>query len=309
MAMFQNMNMVQELIEQWRYCLLTQQGLASTTVDSYVQDMKIFSSFLGELAPQRHSLANFESVDENTLLLYLAWLQAHGNSNRTLARHLSSLRSFFDFAREENQIFNNPTELLENPKQGQYLPRVLTQKQVSDLLAAPDPATRGGFRDKCILELLYAAGLRVSEICQLSVLDLDLQRGIVHVFGKGSKERLVPIHDLMQTLLRDYLTACRPSFKPLGNHVFNNRSGNALSRQYIWKLIKKYAQKAGIATDISPHTLRHSFATHLLEGGADLRVVQILLGHSDISATEIYTHVQAERLLALHHRYHPRNRA
>lgn len=303
-----NINTTQELSEQWRSRLLAQQGLAMTTVASYLQDLKTFYSFLAELALQRHGQASLENVDENTLTLYLAWLQAHGNSNRTLARHLSSLRSFFAFAKEENLLPHNPTELLENPKQGQYLPKVLTQKQISDLLAAPDPESRGGFRDRCILELLYAAGLRVSEICQISVLDIDLQRGIIHVFGKGSKERLVPIHDNMQTLLRDYLASCRPCFKPQGNHVFVNRSGMALSRQYIWKLIKKYAQQADIPPDISPHTLRHSFATHLLEGGADLRVVQILLGHSDISATEIYTHVQTERLLALHQRYHPRNR-
>ena len=304
----QHMNSLQDMTEQWRTCLITNRGLATTTVNSYLQDLKVFRSFLEELILQRSELTNLTNLDEDTLLLYLAWLQAHGNTSRTLARHLSSLRSFFSFAKEESLLSNNPAELLENPKQGQYLPKVLSQKQVTDLLAAPDPATNGGFRDRCILELMYAAGLRVSEICQLSVQDLDLQRGVVNIFGKGSKERLVPIHDFMQNLLQDYLLSCRPLFNPQGQHVFTNRSGGSLSRQYIWKLIKKYAQKANIAIDISPHTLRHSFATHLLEGGADLRVVQILLGHSDISATEIYTHVQADRLMALHHRYHPRNR-
>lgn len=158
-----------------------------------------------------------------------------------------------------------------------------------------------------MLEMLYAAGLRVSELCNLSVADLDLQRGLVRVFGKGAKERLVPLHDMIQALLGDYLRSWRPLFSPGGNQLFVNRSGRALSRQYIWKMVKKYTLLAGIRRAVSPHTFRHSFATHLLEGGADLRAVQLLLGHADISATEIYTHVQAERLRGIHHQFHPRS--
>ena len=176
------------------------------------------------------------------------------------------------------------------------------------LLAQPDCGVKTGARDRCMLEMLYAAGLRVSELCNLDVLDLDLQRGLVRVFGKGAKERLVPLHDAMQQMLATYLKDWRPAFSPTGGQLFVNRSGRALSRQYVWKMVKNYALQAGIRRAISPHTFRHSFATHLLEGGADLRSVQLLLGHADISATEIYTHVQAERLRALHHQFHPRSR-
>lgn len=299
---------LQDILEQWQATLLTQRGLSVNTVEAYLQDIKTFASFLGECLAENQNDFALDHIDENTILLYLAWLQAKGHTNRTLARHLSSLRSFFAYTDEEKIVSGNPTALLENPKQGQSLPKVLTQKEVADLLAAPDVSTNGGIRDQCILELLYASGIRVSEICQLNVRDVDLQQGIIRVFGKGSKERLVPIHNLMQNMIKNYLETCRQTYKPTGEQLFSNRSGNRLSRQYIWKLIKKYAAQADICKDISPHTLRHSFATHLLEGGADLRVVQVLLGHSDISATEIYTHVQADRLFSIHHRYHPRSK-
>lgn len=299
---------LQDIVEHWQAALLTQRGLSTNTVNSYLQDIKIFASFLDEYVDNNLKDSALAQVDENTILLYLAWLQAKGNTNRTLARHLSSLRSFFAYAEEEKAVTVDPTALLENPKQGQSLPKVLTHKEVADLLAAPDISTTGGIRDQCILELLYASGIRVSEICQINVQDIDLQQGIIRVFGKGSKERLVPIHDQVQNLITNYLANDRQKFRPVGEQLFSNRSGHRLSRQFIWKLIKKYASQAGICKDISPHTLRHSFATHLLEGGADLRIVQVLLGHSDISATEIYTHVQADRLLAIHHRYHPRSK-
>ena len=202
----------------------------------------------------------------------------------------------------------NPALLLENPKLPLHLPEVLRKDEMEALLAQPDCGVKTGARDRCMLEMLYAAGLRVSELCNLDVLDLDLQRGLVRVFGKGAKERLVPLHDAMQQMLATYLKDWRPAFSPTGGQLFVNRSGRALSRQYVWKMVKNYALQAGIRRAISPHTFRHSFATHLLEGGADLRSVQLLLGHADISATEIYTHVQAERLRALHHQFHPRSR-
>lgn len=298
----------QQIVEDWRLALLTQRGLAAQTVEAYLQDIKVFFHFLDELFGAEAVGKQFGDIDENTILLYLAWLQSRGNVSRTLARHLASLRSFFAFALEEKRLASNPTLLIDTPKQGRHLPSVLTQKEVNALLASPDAANKSGYRDYCMLEMLYAAGLRVSELCHLTVEDVDLQQGVLHVYGKGGKERLVPIHDKMQRLLKEFLSVHRPLFTPADKTIFVNRSGKALSRQYIWKMIKKYAQLAGISKTISPHTLRHSFATHLLEGGADLRIVQVLLGHSDISATEIYTHVQAERLFALHHRYHPRSK-
>lgn len=292
------------LLPPWRDYLLAQRGLSPRTVESYGQDLESFFLFEEELG-QSGGLEN--GPDEQEIFLYLAWLRARGNTGRTLARRLSALRAFFAFAVEEGVLKTNPALLLENPKLPQYLPEVLSREEMEKLLALPDMDDKSGRRDRCMLELLYAAGLRVSELRNLSVADLDLQRGLVRVFGKGAKERLVPLHDMIQELLADYLRAWRPQFSPSGNQLFANRSGRALSRQYVWKMVKKYAILAGIRRPISPHTFRHSFATHLLEGGADLRAVQLLLGHADISATEIYTHVQAERLRGIHRQFHPRS--
>ena len=288
----------------WLDYLLAQRGLSPRTVESYGQDLESFFLFEEELAQSGGSAS---CPDEQDSLLSLAWLRSRGNTGRTLARRLSALRAFFAFAVEEGTLKTNPALLLENPKLPQHLPEVLSREEMEKLLVLPDMDEKSGRRDRCMLEMLYAAGLRVSELCNLSVADLDLQRGLVRVFGKGAKERLVPLHDMIQALLGDYLRSWRPLFSPGGNQLFVNRSGRALSRQYIWKMVKKYTLLAGIRRAVSPHTFRHSFATHLLEGGADLRAVQLLLGHADISATEIYTHVQAERLRGIHHQFHPRS--
>ena len=293
-----------DLVPRWCDSLLTQRGLSLKTVEAYGQDLNSYFLYRKELAP---SPEKERTPDEQDIFLYLAWLRAQGNSPRTLARRLSALRTFFAFAVEEGRLKKNPAELLENPKLPQHLPEVLTWEEMDNLLAQPDMHSKTGWRDRCLLELLYAAGLRVSEACGLNVPDLDLQRGLVRVYGKGAKERLVPVHDLMQRLLADYLHVWRPLFSPMGSQLFVNRLGHALTRQYVWKTVKKYALQAGIRRAISPHTFRHSFATHLLEGGADLRTVQMLLGHADISATEIYTHVQASRLLEIHRKFHPRS--
>lgn len=294
------------LLPGWRDYLLAQRGLSPRTVDSYGQDLENFFLFREELA-QGGGLSDMP--DEQEIFLYLAWLRSRRNTGRTLARRLSALRAFFSFAVEEGVLKTNPAQLLENPKLPQHLPEVLNREEMERLLALPDMRDKSGRRDRCMLELLYAAGLRVSELCELSTADLDLQRGLVRVFGKGAKERLVPLHSLVQDLLEAYLRQWRPAFKPGGHQLFVNRSGRALSRQYVWKMVKKYAMLAGIRRPISPHTFRHSFATHLLEGGADLRAVQLLLGHADISATEIYTHVQAERLRGVHRQFHPRSQS
>ena len=288
----------------WLDYLLAQRGLSPRTEESYGQDLESFFLFEEELAQSGGSAS---CPDEQEIFLYLAGLRSRGNTGRTLARRLSALRAFFAFAVEEGALKANPALLLENPKLPQHLPEVLSREEMEKLLALPDMDEKSGRRDRCMLEMLYAAGLRVSELCNLSVADLDLQRGLVRIFGKGAKERLVPLHDMIQALLDDYLRSWRPLFSPGGNQLFVNRSGRALSRQYIWKMVKKYTLLAGIRRAVSPHTFRHSFATHLLEGGADLRAVQLLLGHADISATEIYTHVQAERLRGIHHQFHPRS--
>lgn len=246
-------------------------------------------------------------VDEALMFLHLAWLRKRGKGGRSLARHLSALRGFFAYAVEQGWVGDNPALLLENPQIASMLPEVLSREEMNTVLAKPDMTDRLGFRDRCILELLYAAGLRVSEVCGLRLPQLDMQRGLVRVFGKGSKERLVPLHSLMCSLLESYIDTWRKQLNPQESFLFLNRSGRGLSRQYLWKMLRKYVSLAGIQRSISPHTFRHSFATHLLEGGADLRTVQLLLGHADISATEIYTHVQGDRLKMLHQRFHPRS--
>lgn len=291
------------LLPAWRDSLLAQQGLSPQTADAYGRDMEHFFQCRKELAGSLLAVP-----DEEELILYLAWLRAHGQSGKTLARRLSSLRSFFAYAVDQGCVPANPTSLLVNPKLPLHLPEVLSREEMDAILAQPDMHGKCGWRDRCMLELLYASGLRVSELCGLAVPDLDLQRGLVRVFGKGAKERLVPLHSDMQNMLVEYQQQWRPLFSPTGSQLFVNRSGRALTRQYVWKMVKKYALQAGIRRAISPHTFRHSFATHLLEGGADLRSVQLLLGHADISATEIYTHVQADRLLDIHRRFHPRSR-
>ncbi|MDE7064824.1 MAG: site-specific tyrosine recombinase XerD [Desulfovibrionaceae bacterium] len=296
---------LRDFARQWLDHLLAERVLSPNTVLAYGQDVGRFFQYLEEnFGPD----APMRELDEQNLFFYLAWLRSLGHAGRTLSRHLSSLRGFFSYGLETGLLTTNPAALLDNPKLPSLLPEVLSQEEVRAVLELPDLRDRQGQRDRCILELLYAAGLRVSELCALRPLDIDAQRGLVRVFGKGSKERLVPLHALALTLLEDYARHWRPAFRPCENFLFLNRSGRGLTRQYIWKMVKKYVLLAGIRRPISPHTFRHSFATHLLEGGADLRSVQMLLGHADISATEIYTHVQSERLKNIHHTYHPLSR-
>lgn len=292
------------LSPRWLDHLLAERGLSLLTVDSYAIDIKQFFDFLEEMSADAASPL---VVDEALMFLHLAWLRKRGKGGRSLARHLSALRGFFAYAVEQGWVGDNPALLLENPQIASMLPEVLSREEMNTVLAKPDMTDRLGFRDRCILELLYAAGLRVSEVCGLRLPQLDMQRGLVRVFGKGSKERLVPLHSLMCSLLESYIDTWRKQLNPQESFLFLNRSGRGLSRQYLWKMLRKYVSLAGIQRSISPHTFRHSFATHLLEGGADLRTVQLLLGHADISATEIYTHVQGDRLKMLHQRFHPRS--
>ncbi len=289
-------------VDRYLEHLIVAKGLAEHSIAAYSTDITSFLIFLNEHA------ATLEGVTDDTLFLYLMHLRTRGLSSRSLARHLSALRGFFAFAASERWLSESPAALIENPKLPRLLPDVLSREDVERLLAAPDTATPLGYRDRTMLELLYAAGLRVSELIGLTLDDYDAQAGLLRVFGKGSKERLTPIHALARDYLSTYIQTVRGAFHPREQYVFLNRSGQGLTRQAVWKKIKAHALAAGVSTRISPHSLRHSFATHLLEGGADLRTVQMLLGHADISATEIYTHVQAGRLLAVHRAHHPRSR-
>lgn len=288
------------LLDAYLTHLTVIRGLSENTVAAYAADL---SAFLDALS---HSGISLEDIDAETILAYLASRTAQGANARSLARQLSALRGFFAFV-EETRGGPNPARLVDSPRIPRTLPAVLSQDDVTLLLSAPDPNTALGARDRALLEILYAAGLRVSEAISVNLEDVDIQAGVIRVIGKGDKERLAPVHEVAAQNLERYLKFFRPRLRPQGPKVFINRFGRSLSRQGVWKLIKGYAQSAGIAANISPHTLRHSFATHLLEGGADLRTVQVLLGHADISATTIYTHVQTNRLRALHLLHHPRN--
>ncbi len=310
-------------VQEWLDAQIAVQGRSAATIAAYAQDLHDFFRFMEELAAgkgggtvpdSRRSwdvspAAGRELIDPETFLLYLAWGQSRGQTARTMARRLSALRSFFAWLEEGGLIAENPADGAAGPHLPRRLPAFLSVEEVERLLAQPDRSSLRGRRDACMLELLYAAGLRVSELCDLTLADLDLQRGMIRAFGKGAKERCVPVHSRALRTLLDYLDGTRPNLGPKTSHVFVNRFGRGLTRQYVFALIRDAGRACGFAQRISPHTLRHCFATHLLEGGADLRSVQMLLGHADIAATEIYTHVQTERLMRLHRRFHPRSRS
>jgi tyrosine recombinase XerD len=305
------------LMDRYLEHLLVEKGLSENTLKAYATDLRDFATFLrersgkadnGDLDTAQRSCENsLALVDDRILFLYVVYARSRGLGGRSLARHLSALRGFFAFACEEGELQEDPARFLENPKISRGLPEVLSRREMDAMLAAPNLFDKLGFRDRTMLELLYASGLRVSELCALRALDFDAQTNLLRVFGKGSKERIVPVHATAAAFLQDYTRIWRPLFSPKAPELFLNRSGKRLSRVGIWKIVQRYAKEADIQSPISPHTFRHSFATHLLEGGADLRSVQMLLGHADISATEIYTHVQEERVVKVHRKYHPRS--
>ncbi len=290
--------------QEWLDSLLAQKGFSEHTFSAYKQDLETLDFFLTQ------SKISLNDIDEDYLLLFSAFLSKRGDSKRTIARRLSCIRQFFSWLFEEEYIKENPAELLDTPKIPLYLPEVLSLQEIQNLLSSPDLTTKLGKRDQAILHLLYASGLRVSELINVLPTDIDFQRGIIRVFGKGKKERLIPIHFLALKILTDYLQNTRSLFIKEGekedSNLFLNRSGKKLTRQAIWKLIKRYTIIAKIKGIVSPHTLRHSFATHLLEGGADLRTVQVLLGHSDLAATELYTHICQSKIQEIYEHAHPR---
>jgi integrase/recombinase XerD len=289
-------------LNQFYQHLGVERGLAPLTLAAYARDLQGFWLFV-----EGRGRSDWSAVTLADLQAYFAALAARGLSARSRARGLSALRQFFRFLQREEQVESNPVELLDSPRLPQRLPQVLGEADVAALLAAPDPNTPGGLRDLALLEVLYATGLRVSELVGLTFKQLDLRRGVVRPLGKGGKERVVPMVAPAVEKLQIYLEQARPRLSQghESPYVFINRRGGRLSRQGFWKLLKQYALKAGIKT-LSPHTLRHSFATHLLSRGANLRVLQMLLGHADLATTQIYTHLDAERLKQVHQKAHPR---
>jgi integrase/recombinase XerD len=289
--------------DQFADYLRFERGLADRTVDAYLGDVLRLAAFLTAKGVDRP-----EDVDHGVLREYLYHMKDTGLAATSIRRSLSSMRSYFAFLLEEGVLNADPTERLESPGTGRTLPTVLTQDEVGRLLEAPSPSNSSFLRDRAILELLYATGLRVSELVGLRLPDLELDEGLLRAYGKGGKERVVPFGRTAAEAVRRYLHHLRPEVdRGKGDgKLFLNLRGKPLTRMSVWTLVKDAAEAAGIAKRTSPHTLRHTFATHLLEGGADLVVVQELLGHVDISTTQIYTHLDREYLREVHRKYHPR---
>ena len=295
----------QKLLEQFIDHLWMENALSENTLAAYRNDLAGFSLWLNQQGQV------FCTADTRSIQNYLDQQHHAGQKKRSAARLVSSLRRFYGFLLREHSVQENPTKLLESPRGDQSLPSTLNEIQVEQLLDAPDISDDLGLRDRAMLELLYATGLRVSELVNLQLSQFSLEPGVIRVMGKGDKERLVPVGEVALEWMLRYLKQARPVLLPVQskptNAVFVTKRGQAMSRQAFWYMIKRNGAKAGIDTKkLSPHTLRHAFATHLLNHGADLRVVQMLLGHSDISTTQIYTHVADQRLQDLYHQHHPR---
>lgn len=296
---------MKDTLKDFLHFLVVEKGLAKNTIISYERDLTNYIFFLQE----KEQLTSLEQVERMHVLNFLKQLKMDNKSSKTQARHIASLRSFHHFLLREKLTTSDPMIHIDIPKAEKTLPKVLNMQEVEMLLASPKLTTPFGIRDLAMLELLYATGMRVSELITLTLNDVYLTMGFVRIFGKGSKERIVPIGSKATSALETYINEGRPKLenrKKKNEFLFLNHHGGGLSRQGFWKILKQLAIEANIQKEFSPHTLRHSFATHLLENGADLRAVQEMLGHSDISTTQIYTHVTKTRLKDVYSKFHPR---
>lgn len=291
---------IDALIDRFLEVIVFEAGLSERTLSAYAADLARYRDFL-----HAEGIREAPAITRDDLTDHLGGLLHAGLSPRSVARHLSSLRRFHGFLVDERIVETNPTETLESPNLGRPLPHVLSRTEVARLLDAPDPAQPNGVRDAAILELFYASGLRISELAALPLADVSLEEGSLRVRGKGSKVRLVPVGRRAQDRIRGWLSV-RDTMKAKDGALFLSSRGRRMGRTTVWKVVKQYARAANIKQNVTPHMLRHSFATHLLDGGADLRAVQEMLGHSDIGTTQIYTHVSSERLARAHEKFHPR---
>lgn len=290
-------------VDQYLNYLVVEKGLANTTINAYASDLAAYSAFV-----RHQQVTSFEQADVAVILKYVIKMRKKGLGATTRARHLVTIRGFYDYLYASGHIRQNPAKLVDLPKQGLKLPSVLNVDQIDRLLSVPDLEKPTGQRDAAMLELIYAAGLRVSELINLQMTNINMEAGFVRVLGKGSKERIVPIGRKALDCINQYMKNGRRSQlkDQTSRYLFVARAGSPMTRQGFWKLLKRYALKAGITQRVTPHSMRHSFASHLLEGGADLRAVQVMLGHVDIATTQIYTHVASSRLIEIHKKYHPR---
>ncbi|MEB6062959.1 site-specific tyrosine recombinase XerD [Enterococcus gallinarum] len=295
--------MKEQIIDYLHY-LTIERGLSQNTRKSYERDLEQYLTFLTE-----QHIKDWQAVDRVLILSFLQQLQQSGKSSATIIRMVSSLRRFHQFLRQERFTDHDPMQHIDSPKKQQKLPDTLSLSEVERLIETPDTKEVLGIRDRAILEVMYATGLRVSELIGLQLKDLHLSMGLLQTTGKGDKERIVPLGDLAIQWIETYLEEARPFLTrkhPEESHLFVNNHGKQLSRQGIWKNLKALVRKAGITKNVTPHTLRHSFATHLLENGADLHTVQELLGHADISTTQIYTHITKKRMTEVYKQHFPR---
>lgn len=295
--------MTVSVIDDFLDAIWAEKGLSGNTLQAYRRDLQAVEQWLNK----NHQ--SFESLQQQHLYDFLSLRVKKGISARSNARLLSVLKQFFRYLQRSNLRSDNPVETISAPKIPRYLPDALSESDMEQLLDAPDVATAFGLRDRCMLEVMYASGLRVSELVALTLDQINLNIGVIRLSGKGNKERMVPLGEEAQSWLQHYYTQGRHSLVKktnLSTALFLSSRGTQITRQAFWQLIKKYLVIAGIKTRFSPHSLRHAFATHLLNHGADLRTVQMLLGHSDLSTTQIYTHVATERLKNLHKQHHPR---
>lgn len=295
---------MKNLIEDFKHYLIIDEGKSNNTISSYITDLNSFKDFL-----EKQAIETIKEVDYNLINLYISDLNLNNYAASTLNRKISSLKKFFFYLIKEGRLEKNPMELIQGAKTAKRLPQVLSNQEVETLINAPDTTTSIGIRDRAILETMYATGLRVSELINLKLKEIHLDLGFIQTVGKGNKERLVPLGDEAVFWLKKYLDEVYPLYENLSNTsgiIFLTQRGSKFTRQGIWKNLKKYVQISAINKNVSPHMLRHSFATHLLENGADLRMVQELLGHSDISTTEIYTHISKQRLQKVYRQSFPR---
>ena len=283
--------------------LSVEKGLAQNTLESYNRDLRTYYTYL-----KQNGITSMEDTSRSIIVAYLLSLKTNGKAMSTLSRNLASIRSFYSYLFQEKLVLDNPAADLESPKLEKKLPRVLTPQEMDLLLEQPDQTQVAGIRDKAMLEVIYATGIRVTELMTLDIGDANLDAGFIRCLGKGSKERIIPLGSVAILNVGRYLNHGRPKLIRHSGEaaLFVNQHGNRLTRQGFWKILKKYATMAGITKDITPHTMRHSFATHLLENGADLRSVQEMLGHADISTTQIYTQVTKHKLRDVYEKTHPR---
>jgi len=289
-------------VDRFLDAIWMERGLSENTLDAYRADLLALDQ---RLKGRDVEIVRASKAD---LLEYISWRVEGGAKPRSTARQLSSFRRFYRYLLREGVITEDPTADIAMPKIGRALPQSLTEDEVDALLAAPNVSEPLGNRDRAMLELLYATGVRVSELINLKLSQMNLNQGVIRIVGKGDRERLIPLGDEAQDWLRDFIDGARIEIllERQTDYLFPTRRGDRMTRQAFWHIIKRYGKKAGVRKKLSPHTVRHAFATHLLNNGADLRVVQLLLGHSDVSTTQIYTHVARERMKDLHSQHHPR---